>query len=342
MENRLKYLDALKGFLVICVVLGHVIDGYLESAVFLGYEVPLFLVFNVIYSFHMPLCFMVSGYLYQLSYVNITGNIKKDKVCNHIKNLVSVYVIFSVFTWGMKLLMAGAVNHTVNVLDLLLIWAIPMPTYWYLYVLIVFYLFFSVHKVREMQIKSLLWVFVIINIISNCISGSLWFQISRVAYYALFFYLGILRKKNKDFVLFQSRMCCVSGAIAILCALPFFLEGYRVSSIPIFNTIVGFGFSNVLWFVFEKIFNLILKGRGGKILCTCGINMLEIYVTHVFVVAALRLLLLKMDINIIWICIPFNTILGTALPLVCSKFTKKYGLHNILFRPYSSMKKRKI
>lgn len=53
---RLDYLDNLKGFLIICVVLGHVIqfsNPHFD-------EVPLF---RFIYSFHMPLFMWASGYV---------------------------------------------------------------------------------------------------------------------------------------------------------------------------------------------------------------------------------------------------------------------------------------
>ena len=53
---RLDYLDNLKGFLIICVVLGHVIQF---SNLHFD-EVPLF---RLIYSFHMPLFMWVSGYV---------------------------------------------------------------------------------------------------------------------------------------------------------------------------------------------------------------------------------------------------------------------------------------
>lgn len=54
MNNRLLYLDSLRGFAILLVVVGHLIqfnynDGLLNP------------VFNIIYSFHMPLFFFLSG-----------------------------------------------------------------------------------------------------------------------------------------------------------------------------------------------------------------------------------------------------------------------------------------
>ena len=56
MANRLYYLDNLKGLLIILVILGHAIQFTLPD-----YENVF--AFRLIYSFHMPLFFFISGYL---------------------------------------------------------------------------------------------------------------------------------------------------------------------------------------------------------------------------------------------------------------------------------------
>lgn len=55
-EKRLVYLDALKGILIVLVILGHVIQSSISD-----YQHNV--LFRLIYSFHMPLFFLISGYL---------------------------------------------------------------------------------------------------------------------------------------------------------------------------------------------------------------------------------------------------------------------------------------
>mgnify|MGYP000174688508 FL=1 len=55
-EKRLVYLDALKGILIMLVILGHVIQSSISD-----YQHNV--LFRLIYSFHMPLFFLISGYL---------------------------------------------------------------------------------------------------------------------------------------------------------------------------------------------------------------------------------------------------------------------------------------
>lgn len=54
MNNRIEYVDILRGFAIFLVTFGHIMErsGYHES--------PLF---AFIYSFHMPLFFCISGFI---------------------------------------------------------------------------------------------------------------------------------------------------------------------------------------------------------------------------------------------------------------------------------------
>lgn len=69
MRQRLEYVDSVKGFAILLVVMGHVIAWFFES-----YKDALPLqpspmqLWHVIYSFHMPLFMFVSGFLFGLSH----------------------------------------------------------------------------------------------------------------------------------------------------------------------------------------------------------------------------------------------------------------------------------
>lgn len=54
MKQRLFYIDALRGFAIILVVFGHVLQLYFSENA---------LAFRIVYSFHMPLFFFICGYV---------------------------------------------------------------------------------------------------------------------------------------------------------------------------------------------------------------------------------------------------------------------------------------
>lgn len=61
---RSEYLDVLKAFTIVCVIIGHCIQygsgaRYLENQCYFDN-----IVFKIIYSFHMPLFMLISGYLF--------------------------------------------------------------------------------------------------------------------------------------------------------------------------------------------------------------------------------------------------------------------------------------
>jgi fucose 4-O-acetylase-like acetyltransferase len=69
MRQRLEYIDALKGFAILLVVMGHVIPWSFESldAVTSMSPTPI-LLWKIIYSFHMPLFMFISGFLFGQSH----------------------------------------------------------------------------------------------------------------------------------------------------------------------------------------------------------------------------------------------------------------------------------
>ena len=69
MKQRLEYIDSIKGFAILLVVMGHVIPWSFESfdTVVSMSPTPI-LLWQIIYSFHMPLFMFVSGILFGLSH----------------------------------------------------------------------------------------------------------------------------------------------------------------------------------------------------------------------------------------------------------------------------------
>ena len=66
--GRIKWLDSCKGFAIILVVLGHMEMGMRSSGSFLENLGALSALERGIYSFHMPLFWMLAGYTFYLAY----------------------------------------------------------------------------------------------------------------------------------------------------------------------------------------------------------------------------------------------------------------------------------
>lgn len=104
MINRIAWLDALKGFAIFTVVLGHCVTDCLASNTFPKDKEMLQIVYDFIYSFHMPLFFLISGYLFYL-----TKSYRKYEI--KVIDFMIIYLLWNVLTWFLKFFMADAVNN---------------------------------------------------------------------------------------------------------------------------------------------------------------------------------------------------------------------------------------
>ena len=100
MKERLNYIDAIKGFAILLVVMGHVIAwqfGSFSDAQALGKPI---LLWNCIYAFHMPLFIFVSGLLFGYSSFPTTKSYV-TKIISRFWRLIIPYFVcgFLVFLW---------------------------------------------------------------------------------------------------------------------------------------------------------------------------------------------------------------------------------------------------
>lgn len=82
--KRLNWIDVLKGIGIILVVLGHNLDKSM-------------LLFKIIYSFHMPLFFLISGFLFNGCYI-VNWKSLLFLVKNKYRRLLRPYIYFGILT----------------------------------------------------------------------------------------------------------------------------------------------------------------------------------------------------------------------------------------------------
>lgn len=275
-------LDYLKGIGIILVILGHSFsftgfDLIKEEKYFIYYYI-----FNFIYSFHMPLFFIVAGFLsnkeYEIKYFYISK----------IKRLLIPYIFINIIDSIPRHLFSSFVNNSSNSLIRVIFYS-GVAT-WFVYTLFVMFLLFPMldkYIFKKDKYYIFLYFLLIINMLNLEIFNINLFTLNRIIFYLTYFCFGYILKnyyeeikKNKYF---NNNLLYIILSIFSL----FFL--YKYSENNITKVIYPF-----IGFILCLKFSLFLKKyRNIKFLEFCGKNSLSFYLLEPFFAAIYRVGLVK-------------------------------------------------
>jgi fucose 4-O-acetylase-like acetyltransferase len=125
---RAQWLDAAKGLGILLVVYGHA-----ARASYANGSMPAWATTadRLIYSFHMPLFFLVAGVFVWPSF----GKGRAHFVTDKLRTIVYPYVLWSLIEGGLELAFADKVNSPIDWRDLAMIPIVPIEQFWFLYVM---------------------------------------------------------------------------------------------------------------------------------------------------------------------------------------------------------------
>ncbi len=195
MKARNERIDVLRGIAVVSVLICHAVQRALPDGV---YENNAIYVFTCMY--HMPLFFILSGYLLALSNKSMSFKFVLKKISTLIiPTYIWHYILFFVHNYefvGIKRF--REFPNTVKEYTLLLL-KNPIYVYWFLWVTFIFIIIvLSVEKIfKENEVVKSLFLFAIASIICRCkILKSIYYLGSwYLVQYIPFFVLGYLISK---------------------------------------------------------------------------------------------------------------------------------------------------
>lgn len=333
---REKWIDTLKGIAIFLVVLGHVLDGFIDSGFQYNgnFEVN---VFRGIYIFHMPLFMAISGYVFALAYQGVPndwGGVKipidkagryKRQICN----LAEMYFIFSILMFGFKRVFNSHVNVSVGWWDLikLPIKYIPKTPYWYLYVLVLSYLFAAYFLKQSWDKRVILCISFVVCMAYSALQLKEIILAQRIFYYFFFFMLGCSYKLYGHFVLEKNYLLQLVLSVALSWVFLFQENVLHGSITQLLRILVSILVINILFGICRKYMD-----RKG-IFSFLGERSLEIYILHIYVTSGIRPILKIFNIGNFWLAVVIATFLGIVLPVICSYILKKMKLWDLFFRP---------
>lgn len=141
-QSRVAWVDVSRGLGIILVVYGHALRGNFSLADADSWQAAQD---RIIYSFHMPLFFVLAGLF-------LWKSISKDRcgfVAGRWEQIIYPYLFWSAITAAIELPMASFVNSPISWREILLIPLQPIEQYWFLYALLVHQLIAAIAYPRK-------------------------------------------------------------------------------------------------------------------------------------------------------------------------------------------------
>lgn len=287
MKKRLVAIDNLKGILTLLVILGHVTVG-LGGLANGAYTDASFVqkVSTIIYAFHMPLFFSLSGFFWKEKR-NIGVGKRLSIMKNKVLALAVPYFLCSIAYFCIKYAMGAYTAVDLSMNDLLMIPVYPIEFFWYLYSL--FTISILAELLDALHINKKIIVVVLAFIAVGEFVETDFMALYKTAENAVYFYLGSLAFDYKK-QLAETKCIAVTG-IGFILSLGAYLHLFEADNAILHfllcTFIIGFSIG-----IAERILE-----REIPYITYIGKYSMPFYVIHVIFVGGIRIVLYRFGID---------------------------------------------
>ena len=300
-NKRLLYIDALRGFAILLVIIGHIpqyilYNGYEEAMEYSPY-------LPIVYSFHMALFMIVSGYVV---------NLNKLKAINKLKLLIPFFFFGILYTLTFK---SSVLSFFLNVYKY---------GYWYLLVFVFFFFFLYLVKISKINLYvGMIVVQIILSLCAHYLPPTLNNLLSLNPCIGLwpYFCLGIILR-HSDIVYSKYRKALCAAGVCL------FIIGYYIEHqqhIPGLHWIISGSASIALLLAFFYLEQFVQNERIRKVANTIGIHTLQIYTLHYFVMSIIGLLWnadILINKHLTWVEWVISPVLALMIAYICIYLTR--------------------
>jgi fucose 4-O-acetylase-like acetyltransferase len=325
--GRIGWIDMARGGAILLVVMGHVWRGLSEGGLIKN-EALFQHVDQVIYLFHMPVFFILSGFVFRGRVQPSLSGFLTSRVVRILYPLLLWYYLFI----GVNVLMSPYVNNPFSVERLL---ALPTPfgtQYWFLYALFVVQLLcmpIAFARTRQ-QIMGFVLIAGSAAVLSEYQFGFFNIWLNQAIAYLPFFLLGVLASEitNRDGLhRFAPAQCALWGVGIFILA-----QFLRQTGAPVPAPFLLLGVFASIGFIL-MILSVSLWSTHGRLttaLEILGRASMAIYLAHVFFTAFSRMALTAMGVQELWMHVLIGTTLGVSGPLILRFLADRFSLGWVL------------
>ena len=326
-ELRLKSIDIIKGIAIILVVFGHAVQGVVDSLHITVNSINCSILFAklIIYSFHMPLFFFVSGIFADRWATKVLKSAFKDKL----SRLVKPYFIWSFVTALFMQLASHYTNAGLGLRNFLLSPVVPFSIFWFIYVLffiyIIYYLFLNYSNYGVG--KKAFAIVCVLSYLLGPVLPDIWI-VKLISRYAIFFSIGtwtLNYYKIENISSINNKMAAFTIILFSIITFIYIQEVINSNSLFVYylyfvSALAGIGLVVALEHVIEK--NLIIADLISKF----GLDSMEIYCLHLIPLAGIRIFFLKIfGTNFIWYKIIIITVITMIICTFIIDILKRYN-----------------
>jgi len=346
-SGRNNFLDLIKGIAIVLVVFGHSIQVGNGGEWFknnLYYENVLF---KVIYSFHMPVFMMISGYLF---YYTMQNHSDKEILLSRITRLlIPIFIwngLFLIFHFIVHFIHHDIIHHdlveinlTVGLTNYL---CSSFQTTWFLWAILWCSL---IVLISNRLFKDCIFIYILVFILTFVVTDS--FNLSLYKYMYPFFIIGyFFCKKKGDVCKILQRVNVIYlllvVALIYLLLMPFYnyssyiyTGGYTIIgrnaetqiAIDIYRLMVGLFGGVFIILIISQLFKFDIFSKV-NIITKLGIDSLGIYIVSGYLFIFVQKLTVSLSIN--YIISLLETMVVLAVSYLIVYFLKKSKIANIL------------
>ncbi len=338
--NRISWLDSARGLGIILVVIGHALGGLIDSPLGDGQEMFRH-AFFAIYTFHMPLFFLLSGLLVTQRLERGAGAFARGLL----PTIVWPYFLWSVIQYSLIFALGNLVNSPAQSYWPTIL-ALPwnaVSQFWFLYAL------FWLHVLAMVLIPRIGregFVLLALALKAVVLVVALPVAVKLVGNHVLFYAIGVwLAPQGIEALLLHRRLLVRALVIPLVAVL---LIAATLAAVPHFGADTPlFGASS------PEIANLAWRfpgtaaaifGVAGLLgiasipalaeshwLAALGRLTMPIFLLHVMFIAGARIVLIRLGlVSDVWVLLSLIVISGLIGPLLAERVTRRLGLNRWL------------
>lgn len=321
MKEREMWVDAVKGLTIFLVVFHHVFGG-MNTAVGFSDDVNAF--YNLLSPVRMPLFFLVAGFF---AYKSIHGNVKSF-INNKVIYFLYFYILWSFISISTRAFLSQYTNNKINFFDFFGIFLHPTFTLWFLYSLCITFILLRLFR-NVKPIIQLIASLAIASFVINMDLSTTYRLLNKTLPLIPFFIIGVYWSEKIRIWVKKANGLRFAWLFCLLFLLGYTAYIYNSIHEPILYYSIALLSSglimSLIYYFRNSLFFIILTKIGSK--------SLFIYLMHFLPAAALRVLILKLDLPLSLLFITLIcTCVSVALCLIVYKLLKDFPFIKYVFQ----------